>query len=107
VHSLEPISSKKFEKFLRHILCEERGMKGNLKVYWRADRKQPITFNATGDVPMAHILLKNIKQVTGTREGDREKALEIGDRQLSCLSPISLCPLKRCLSPVRLFAKLS
>ena len=58
MHSLAPISSEKFEKFLRHILCEERGMKGNLKVYWRDDRKQPITFNATGDVPVAHISMQ-------------------------------------------------
>ena len=43
---------------MRHILCEERGMRGNLKVYWRDDRKQPITFNATGNVPVEHIKIQ-------------------------------------------------
>ena len=33
-------------------------MKKNLKVYWRGDRKQPITFNATGDVPVEHIKIQ-------------------------------------------------
>lgn len=58
MHSLEPIPSEKFEKFLIHILCEERGMRGNLKVYWRDDRKQPVTFNATGIVPIEHIKMQ-------------------------------------------------
>ena len=30
-------------------------MSGPLKVYWRGDRKQPITFLPSGNVPVAHI----------------------------------------------------
>ena len=58
MHSLEPISAEKFEKFLIHILCEQRGSRGNLTVYWRDDRKQPMTFNSTGNVPIEHIKIQ-------------------------------------------------
>lgn len=58
MHVLEPLSAEKFEQFLRHILCEERGMRGKLKVYWRDDRKQPITFLPEGHVPVAHLLVQ-------------------------------------------------
>ena len=58
MHSLEPISHEKFEEFLEYIKCEERGTSGNLKVYWRDDRKQPITFLPEGEVPIPHIKIQ-------------------------------------------------
>ena len=58
MHSLTPISFEKFEKFIVYILCEERGTDGDLKVYWREDRKQPITFLPEGNVPVTHILIQ-------------------------------------------------
>ena len=58
MHSLEPIPAEKFEKFLQYILCEERGTQGNLKVYWRDDRKQPVTFLPSGNVPVGHLLVQ-------------------------------------------------
>ena len=58
VHSLEPLPFDKFEKFLVYIQCEERGADGNLKVYWREDRKQPITFLPEGHVPVTHIVIQ-------------------------------------------------
>lgn len=55
MHSLEPISSEKFQKFIERVLCEARGsMEGRL-IYWRFDLKRPISFKKEGLVPITQI----------------------------------------------------
>lgn len=52
---------------MQYILCEERGTKGDLCIYWRGDLKRPITFNnQSGEVPVFHI--KKCLEILGMTE---------------------------------------
>lgn len=55
MHSLEPLSAKKFKKFLEHCLCEARGSRYGRAIYWRFDLSRPISFQEEGLVPVTQI----------------------------------------------------